>query len=256
MNGWHVVVFGVVEGLTEFLPVSSTGHLILTARLLGLPQTEFMKSFEIAIQLGAMLAVVFIYGKFLLRQPEVIKRVLAALLPTLAVGFLLYNTVKQYLFSNDSVILISLALGGVVLILFDRWHREGPQAVSKLEAIPYRSSFLIGLVQALAVVPGISRSGATIVGGLALGLSRKTVVEFSFLLAVPTLLAATTLDVIKNRSSFAQADWGLLLLGSAVSFVVALVTIRFFLRFVERGGFLVFGIYRILAAAVFWMFVK
>ncbi len=256
MNGWHAVVFGVVEGLTEFLPVSSTGHLILTARLLGLPQTEFLKSFEIAIQLGAMLAVVVVYGKSLLGQPEVTKRVLTALAPTLAIGFLLYEIVKGYLFSDHSIILASLVLGGIALILFDRWHREGPCAVSKMEDIPYPQAFLIGFVQALAVVPGVSRAGATIVGGLALGLSRKTVVEFSFLLAVPTILAATVLDVTKNGSSFAQADWSLLLLGSSVSFVVALVSIRFFLHYIQRSGFLVFGVYRILLAAAFWIFVK
>lgn len=256
MNVAHAALFGLVEGLTEFLPVSSTGHLILTARILGLEQTEFLKTFEIAIQAGAMLAVVAVYGRRLLGDFRVLKRVLAALVPTLGVGFLLYKEVKQVLFSSETVVLASLAVGGIVLILFDRWHREGPGAVDRLEDISLGRSFLIGLAQSLAVVPGVSRSGATIVGGLALGLSRKTVVEFSFLLAVPTILAATALDLVKNRQMLAGADPVLLLVGSVVSFAVALASIRFFLGYIQRHSFLAFGVYRIALAAAFWLFVR
>jgi undecaprenyl-diphosphatase len=256
MTWWHAVVLGIVEGLTEFLPVSSTGHLILTSRLLRLPQTEFLKSFEVAIQLGSILAVVVVYWRSFLRKPEVLKRVLMALAPTLAVGFLLYKVVKQYLFSNETVILWSLVLGGIALILFDRWHREGPDSIGEIEKIPYSKSFLIGLAQAVAVVPGVSRAGATILGGLALGLKRAAIVEFSFLLAVPTILAATALDLFKNRSAFAGADWNLLLIGSAVSFAVAMAVIRFFIRYAQKGGFTVFGVYRILAAVAFWGLVR
>ncbi len=255
MTWWHAVIFGIVEGLTEFLPVSSTGHLILTAKLLGLPDTEFLKSFEICIQLGAMLAVVLVYGRALLAKPEIAKRVLAALLPTLAVGFFLYKAVRQLL-SSQSIILWSLFLGGIVLILFDRWHREDPKAVEGMENIPYKKSFWIGVAQSLAIVPGVSRAGATIVGGLALGVNRKTIVEFSFLLAVPTILAATALDLLKNGASFAASDWQFLLIGFSVSCVVALAVIRFFIRYVQNRGFFVFGVYRIVAAGILWMVLK
>jgi undecaprenyl-diphosphatase len=251
MNAWHAVVLGIVEGLTEFLPVSSTGHLILTARLLGLEQTEFLKTFEIIIQLGAMLAVVLVYWKTFFRAPEVSKRILAALIPTLGVGFLLYRTVKS-LFSNEIVILASLVIGGIVLILFDRWHKEDGKAIGELKDVPYSKAVWIGLCQALAVVPGVSRSGATIVGGLALGLKRKTVVEFSFLLAVPTILAAAALDLLKNGAAFHSSDWDLLLIGAGVSFFVAWASIQFFLKFVQSRGFTIFGVYRILAAGAFW----
>jgi len=255
MTWWHAVIFGVVEGLTEFLPISSTGHLILTAKLLGLPQTEFMKSFEICIQLGAILAVLLVYGRTLLAKPEISKRVLVALLPTLAVGFLLYKAVRNLL-SDPTVILWSLFLGGLVLIAFDLWHRERPDAIEGTENIPYSKSFWIGAAQSLAMVPGVSRAGATIVGGLALGLKRKTIVEFSFLLAAPTLLAAAALDIFKNGAAFNGADWSLLLIGGAVSCAVALGVIRFFIRYVQNRGFLIFGVYRIIAALLFWTVLK
>ncbi len=255
MTWWHAVIFGVVEGLTEFLPVSSTGHLILTAKLLGLPDSEFLKSFEICIQMGAMLAVVLVYGRILLAKPAIAKRVLAALLPTLVVGYILYKGIRHML-SSQSIILWSLFLGGVVLILFDRWYREGTDAIEGMENIPYKRSFWIGVAQSLAIVPGVSRAGATIVGGLALGVNRKTIVEFSFLLAVPTILAATALDLLKNGASFAGSDWQLLFLGFAVSCIVALIVIRFFIRFVQKRGFFLFGVYRIAAAGIFWILLR
>ncbi len=255
MTWWHAVIFGIVEGLTEFLPISSTGHLILTAKLLGLPQTEFLKSFEICIQLGAILAVVLVYWRTFFLKPKISKRVLVALVPTLAAGFFLYKTVR-HLLSNPSVILWSLFLGGLVLIVFDLWHREREDAVEGMDNIPYSKSFWIGVAQACAMVPGVSRAGATIVGGLALGLKRKTVVEFSFLLAVPTILAATTLDLLKNGASFYGTDWGHLLIGTAVSCGVAFAVIRLFIRYVQNRGFIVFGIYRMILAVVLWIFLK
>ena len=255
MSWWHAVIFGIVEGLTEFLPVSSTGHLILTAQLLGLPQTQFLKSFEICIQLGAILAVLLVYGRTLLVKPEISKRVLLALIPTLTAGFFLYKTVR-HLLSNPAVILWSLFLGGLVLILFDLWHRERVDAIEGTDNIPYSKSFWIGVAQSLSMIPGVSRAGATIVGGLALGLKRKTIVEFSFLLAVPTILAATALDLLKNGASFQGSEWQLLLIGAAVSCAVAFAVIRFFIRYVQTHSFLVFGIYRMAAAVVLWMVLK
>ncbi len=255
MTWWHAVIFGVVEGMTEFLPVSSTGHLVLTAKLLGIPQTEFLKSFEICIQLGAILAVLLVYGRTLLIKPEISKRLLVALVPTLVAGVFLYKTVR-HLLSNPSVILWSLFLGGLVLIVFDLWHRERADAIEGTDNIPYSKCFWIGAAQSLAMIPGVSRAGATIVGGLALGLKRKTVVEFSFLLAIPTILAATALDLVKNGASFHDSEWGLLLLGGAVSCAVAFGVIQFFIRYVQHRGFLLFGVYRMIAAVVLWTVLK
>lgn len=254
----HVVLLGVVEGLTEFLPVSSTGHLILTARLLGLPQTEMMKSFEIAIQLGAILAVVCLYWRSFLIQGETLKRVVAAFLPTAVIGFLLYRIIKKFLFSGEGAVLWALAIGGVVLILFDRLYREQNQTIHDVEHVSFKKAFAIGAIQSLSVIPGVSRSAATILGGIFLGIDRKKAVEFSFLLAVPTLLAATALDLLKNGSAFAQRDWGMLFLGGFVSFIVAIPCIRFFMGLIQKQKRVLsfFGIYRILLAVFFWSFIK
>jgi undecaprenyl-diphosphatase len=244
------IILGIVEGITEFLPISSTGHLILASRLLGLPQTDFQKSFEIAIQLGAIASVVVLYWRQFL-VPAVLGRVIAAFIPTGLIGFALYHVVKTYLFGSDTVVLWALGLGGVALIVFELLHKESDDAVADVTAIPYSKAVLIGLFQSLSIVPGVSRAGATIVGGLILGLSRSTIVEFSFLLAVPTMLAATGYDLLKNASSFEPQQFGVLAAGFISSFFVALLSIKFLLAFVRTRTFIPFGIYRIAVALAF-----
>jgi undecaprenyl-diphosphatase len=250
----QALVLGIVEGLTEFLPISSTGHLILAAKLLGLQQTEFQKSFEIVIQLGAILAVVALYWRSFLRLGVDLK-VLAGFIPTGIIGLALYHVVKTYLLGNEMVVLAALALGGVFLILFELWHREPPGAVGHVDSISYLQAICIGVFQAVAVIPGVSRSGATIVGGLALGLKRETIVEYSFLLAVPTMLAATGLDLFKNASSFTSSESGVLAVGFIASFIVAMASIKFLLAFVRTRTFIPFGIYRLVAAVLFYFLV-
>ncbi|MBY0110450.1 undecaprenyl-diphosphate phosphatase [Patescibacteria group bacterium] len=245
------VILGVVEGITEFLPISSTGHLILTAELLGLAPTEFLKSYEIVIQLGAIAAVVFLYWRSFL-DLEVLKRITAAFIPTAVIGFLLYSFIKDYLFESMEVILASLFLGGVALIALELFHKEKDDAHKDVKDITYRQAFFIGLIQTLAVIPGVSRSGATIVGGLLLGVSRVAIVEFSFLLAVPTIAAATGYDLLRNSHVFTENDFLLLAIGFVVSFLVAIVAIKFLLNFIRNYTFIPFGIYRILLALVFF----
>ena len=252
MDIFHAIILGVVEGLTEFLPVSSTGHLILAGELLKLPETEFLKTFEVVIQIGAILAVVAVYWRKLLFDREIISRIIIALLPALGVGYLFYQTIRQML-GSEVVVLWALGLGGIAIILIEHYRKE-PVAgeLQDLRILPYRTAFLIGLCQALSVIPGVSRAGATIMGGLWLGLSRTAIVEFSFLLAVPTMVAATTLDIVKHGASFSSADTVALLVGTLTSFVVALLAIRFFLRYVGTHTFVAFGIYRIVeAGAIF-----
>lgn len=249
----HAIILGIVEGLTEFLPVSSTGHLILAGRALGLPDTEFLKSFEIAIQLGAILAVVCLYHRRLLAGPAVWLRVGAAFLPTAVIGLLLYKVIKRHLLGNADVVAWSLFLGGVLFILFERWHRERPDDTDDLVRLPVWKCALIGLFQSLSVVPGVSRAGATILGGLGLGIRRSVIVEFSFLLAVPTMAAATGLDLLKSSHAFNGSELGLLAVGMLVSFVVAIAAIRFFIGYVQRHSFTAFGVYRIAVALVYWM---
>lgn len=248
------VVLGIVEGVTEFLPVSSTGHLILAGELLGLPSTEFLKSFEIAIQLGAILAVVFLYWRSFL-DIHTLKRIGAAFIPTAIIGLLLHDLAKQYLLGNAVVVLWALALGGIALIVFELLHKESRDSVQDVRAITYAQAVLVGVFQAVAIIPGVSRSAATIVGGLVMGIGRIAIVEFSFLLAVPVMAAATGLDLFKSAGTFSQADFGNLAVGFVVSFVVALISIRFLLQYVRKHTFIPFGIYRIVAALLFLVFV-
>lgn len=243
---------GVVEGLTEFLPISSTGHLILTGQLLGLPETEFLKSFEIIIQLGAILAVLVLFIRKVWRDLELIKKTALAFLPAAIVGFGLYKLIKSYFLGNSLLVLAMLFLGGLVFLWLERRPREA--GLENLKDMTYRQAFLIGLCQALAVIPGVSRSGATILGGLSVGLSRRAIVEFSFLLAVPTMFAATGYDLLKSGAAFGAGDWQILIIGFVTAFITAIVAVRWFLQFVSRNSFRIFGWYRIAISLFgFWV---
>lgn len=254
MDFLTAVVLGIVEGISEFLPISSTGHLILTSHLLGLTPTEFLKSFEIAIQGGAILSVVVLYWEKLLVNFEVIKRIVVAFIPTGVLGFALYKIIKGYLLGSNYVALWSLLLGGVFIVAFELWYRGKGGSVSELTDISYKQSFLIGLFQAIAVIPGVSRAGATIIGGLMLGLRREVIVEFSFLLAVPTMLAAMGYDLLKNAPLFSLDQFHFLVVGFISSFVVALLSIKFLLHFIKTHTFIPFGIYRIVFALSWFTF--
>jgi len=255
MEFFQALILGVVEGVTEFLPISSTGHLILTTDLLGLAETDFLKSFEICIQFGAILSVVVLYGRRFLVNWDILKRILVAFLPTAFLGFIFYKIVKKFLLGNALVVVWALFLGGILLILFEVFHKEKKDGWDELARIPYSKAFLIGIFQSLAIVPGVSRAAATILGGLLLGLKRKTIVEFSFLLAVPTMLAATTLDLLKSVNAFSLSQSGYLVLGFLVSFGVAILSIQFLLHFIKTYSFIGFGWYRILVGFLFWLMI-
>ncbi|MFA6254370.1 MAG: undecaprenyl-diphosphatase UppP [Candidatus Paceibacterota bacterium] len=258
------ILLGIVEGVTEFLPISSTGHLILAADLLKISQSEFVKSFEVIIQLGAILAVVVLYWRKLLTNWAIIKRVIAAFIPTAIIGLVLYKLIKTYLLGNTLVVLVALFAGGLLLILFELWLKKkgenqqlggdpsaGGSKPDNLENISYCQAVVLGLCQSIAIIPGVSRSAATIIGGLAMKIKRETIVEFSFLLAVPTMAAATGLDLLKSSISFSANEWGLLIIGFFVSFLVALLAIKSFLKYIRHHDFIVFGLYRIVIAIVF-----
>jgi len=245
------LILGIVEGFSEFLPISSTSHLILAGKLLGLAESDFVKSFDIAIQLGAILSVVVLYWRELLVNWETIKKVAVAFLPTGVIGFVLYKIIKNILLGSTAVVLWSLLIGGIILIVFEMLHREKDDATKSLSEITYMQSFLIGVFQSLAVIPGVSRSAATIVGGLILGMKRTIIVEFSFLLAVPTMLAATVYDLYKNGAIFSVLQLNYLAVGFLTSFIVALASIKFLIRFVQNHTFILFGIYRI-ALVLVW----
>lgn len=250
----HAIILGLVEGVTEFLPISSTGHLVLAAEWLRLPETEFLKSFQIVIQLGAILSVLFLYARRLVTDTRILPKIIAAFLPTAAAGALFYPMVKQWL-GSPALVAAMLFVGGVAIILFERWYRSRRRSGSTLEELSFRQAFYIGCFQALAIVPGVSRAGATILGGLSLGLERKAIVEFSFLLALPTMLAASTLDLYKQGSGFAGGEWQLLSIGFVTAFVSALAAVRWLVRYVERHDFTAFGVYRIIVAVLFFLFI-
>lgn len=248
------IILGIIEGFTEFLPISSTGHLILGSVLLGLPQTDVLKSFEIAIQLGAICAVALLFWKRFLDW-NILTRLLSAFIPTAVIGLLLHSFVKEHLLGNPYVVVAALFLGGVFLIVFEFFHKEDKTKEEDITDISHKQAFIVGVCQAFAIVPGVSRSAATIVGGLSLGLRRASIVEFSFLLAVPTMLAATTLDVVKSYQLFSVNDIGLILTGFTTAFLVALVSVKFLLHYVKRYTFMPFGVYRIIVALLFFFLV-
>jgi undecaprenyl-diphosphatase len=250
LDAFHSVLLGVVEGVTEFLPVSSTAHLILASRALHIGETEFLKSFEIIIQLGAILSVVVLYWRKFL-DIDVLKKLVVAVFPTGVIGLTVYKAIKGYLLGNVIVVLIALIVGGIALIVFERFDRGVEREVDFSE-ITYRKAFLIGLFQAIAVIPGVSRSAATIVGGSLIGVGKRTIVEFSFMLAVPTMLAASGLELIKNRSAL-HDNMHVLAIGFVVSFITAILAIKSFLSYIKKRDFSLFGWYRIALALVFFL---
>jgi len=258
MTWWQSIILGVVEGLTEFLPVSSTGHMVLTSEALHLPlESTFLTTFNIVIQLGAILAVVVLYWRDLLVNRRIMLRLLVALCPALAGGFLLYKLVTQHFMRNPTLVLWSLVVGGIGMILFERLHGERATKDCSLEQITLRQAFLIGLCQIVAMIPGVSRAAATVFGGLFVGLRRRTAVEFSFLLAVPTMTAAAAKSLYEERAQLSLANFELLAIGFVTAFVVAILAIKTLLRFIRGHDFTAFGVYRIVAAGafalVFWL---
>lgn len=246
------LILGIVQGITEFLPISSTAHLIMAAKVMHIPQTDFVKSFEIVIQLGSILSVIVLYWRRFFVDFESLKRILVAFIPTAILGFTLYKFIKGYLIGNPYILIWALILGGIFLIVFELFHREKETAIDDISQIPYGLCIALGLFQSLAMFPGVSRSAATIMGGLLLNLKRKTIVEFSFLLAVPTMLAASAFDLLKCGSSFTSSQFGVLAVGFIASFIVAIISIQFLMNFIKKHTFIPFGIYRIAIALLFF----
>lgn len=246
------IILGIIEGITEFLPISSTGHMILAAKIMNLTQGDFLKTFEVAIQFGSILAVVVLFYHKLTQSLGIWLKLLIGFIPTGLLGLSLYPLIKQAF--SPYIVAYMLIFGGIVFLLVERFYKAG-QKIDDPQEISYQKAFLIGLFQALAMIPGTSRSGSTIVGGLLLGLSRKCAAEFSFLLAIPTMFAATLYDLYKNYELLTSNNLGLLALGSLVAFITALCVIKLFLRFIGSFGYTFFGIYRILLGAIFLLFV-
>ncbi len=251
----QAIILGAVEGITEFLPISSTGHLILASNLLKIAQTDFVKTFEIAIQSGAILAVIALYWNKILKNLELAKRVIVAFIPTAVIGFILFKLIKHYLIGNPGVVLVSLLVGGIALIGVELMFKKRGQAKTEVKQITYENAAVIGLFQSIAVIPGVSRSASTIVGAMLLGIDRTNATEFSFLLAVPTMLAATALDLKDSNLNFNSNEWIMLGIGFMVAFIVALISIKWLLKYVKSNNFIGFGIYRIAVSIVYFLLI-
>lgn len=256
MSLFHVFILGTLEGITEFLPISSTGHMILASKLLGINQTAFVKSFEIIIQLGAITAIAVLYGKTLLKIKSLWLKLITAFIPTAIIGFLLYKFVKQFLLGNTTVTVGALFIGGIAFIILEYLLRKQKQHTVTLDHVSVTQTIFIGLTQSISIVPGVSRAAATMFGGMVIGLDRQTAVEFSFLLAVPTMLAASALDLIKSGWTFTTNEYGLLTIGFITAFITAIIAVNAFVRFMQNHTFLPFGLYRIILALIFFLFVK
>lgn len=254
MTLFDSLILGALEGVTEFLPISSTGHLILASELLGLEQTDAHKAFEVSIQLGSILAVLFLYIKDLIRDKTLWIKLAVAFVPTGALGFLFYKHIKA-LFGVETVSIMLIA-GGIVFLILEYLRRgKAINDGKSLDELTYKEAFAIGCFQSLSMVPGTSRSGSTILGGLFLGLSRKSAAEFSFLLAIPTMIIATAYDLFKHRNEMVVDDWSMLIVAFVTAFIFALATVKFFVGFVSRHTFVGFAIYRIVVGIIFFYFV-
>jgi undecaprenyl-diphosphatase len=264
MNLFEAIVIAIVEGITEFLPISSTGHMIITSALLGddLHKQEFTKLFEVAIQLGAILAVVALYWKkfFDFSRWQFYIKLLAAVVPALVLGFIFSDKIDDLL-ESPLTVAITLLLGGIILLFIDKVFQHG--TIDNEEEIPYKNAIVIGIWQCIAMIPGVSRSAASIIGGMQQNLTRRLAAEFSFFLAVPTMAAATLYSLVFkdwNEAGKEQKGYEIILsttenlqgfiVGNIVAFVVAILAIKFFIGFLQKHGFRLFGWYRIIAGII------
>lgn len=271
---FKVLILGIVEGLTEFLPISSTGHLILFGKFIELSPKEFSNAFFVIIQLGAILSVLYLYfndlnpiGKYKIQEKvgdkykslslkdkwelrdmptmRLLAKIIIGFLPAAVLGFLFDDLIDKYLF-NEVTVAIALIFYGIIIILMEKKNKDSNFKYNDLDDISLKTAFFIGVFQCLAMVPGTSRSAATIIGAMLLGCSRTSAAKFSFYLAIPTMLGATALKVIKIGISFGLWQWFLIIVGGIVSYIVALIVIKKFLSYIRNNDFTYFGIYRII----------
>lgn len=253
MSIFNAIILAIIEGLTEFLPISSTGHMILASSAMGIHEDEFVKTFEICIQLGAILAIALMYMQRFFKSIDIYLKLLVAFLPTAIIGFLAYDIIKHYLF-NAIVVSVSLIIGGIILIWIDSYIKSKESEVADLDQIPYKNAFKIGLFQCLSMIPGTSRAAATIVGGVLNKLDKRQATEFSFLLAIPTMFAATGYDLLKTPIDFTSEQWKLLTIGLTIAGISAWIAVKIFLNIVDKYGFKPFGYYRIALGIIYLVF--
>jgi undecaprenyl-diphosphatase len=245
MDWIKAIIISIVEGITEFLPISSTGHMIITEKLLGIQSSEFINTFIISIQFGAILSVIVLYWKRFIKSLVFYYKLFVAFLPA-AIAGLIFGNYIDILLNNVIVVAISLVIGGIVLIFVDNWFKNPPGN----KEITYLKAFKIGCFQIIAMIPGVSRSAATIIGGLTQKLTRKDAAEFSFFLAVPTMFAASVYRLYKNHDHITGENLGILIIGNIIAFIIAMIAIKSFVTYLATHGFKIFGYYRIVVGMI------
>jgi undecaprenyl-diphosphatase len=252
MDILQAIIIGIIEGFTEFLPISSTGHMIVASEFLGVEQSAVVKAYEVIIQFAAILAVILLYKeKINLNEIELWKKIVAAFFPLAIVGFLLKDWIKE-IFTVSTVAWMFI-IGGIIFIIVEQFHKDKEKPSQDIEEITWRQAMIIGFGQILSLVPGTSRAGSTIIAGMLSGVSRKASTEFSFLLAIPVMMAVSGYDLLKHYQDFIGADLTAFLVGFIVAFFVAYITIKMFIVFLQRFTFVAFGIYRIIFGIILLM---
>jgi len=243
------ILLGIIEGITEFLPISSTGHLIVASEFLNIDQTNVTKAYEVIIQFAAILAVVLNYSdKFSIKKIELWKKLTLAFIPIGAVGFVFSSQIKAMF--DIKIVAIMFIIGGIVFLIVEKFYKETDEHIDDVEKVTYKQSLYIGLAQIFALIPGTSRAGSTIIGAMLVKLNRKAAAEFSFLLAFPVMCATTGYDLLKHYKDFTDANFIILGVGFVTAFIVAYITIKLFLKFLENFTFVSFGIYRIVFGTI------
>jgi len=245
MSLLHAIILAIVEGITEFLPISSTGHMIITQSLMGIPSNDFVKAFTVNIQFGAILSVIVLYWKRFFQSWDFYFKLAVACLP-LVIAYFLEKQVDKML-GSVLIVAVSLLAGGILLLFVDQWFNRPENEKTEMS---FKKALVVGFFQIISIIPGVSRSAATIVGGMTQKLSRKKAAEFSFFLAVPTMFAASALKLVDNYKLISGENMKLLLVGNVVSFIVAMIAIKAFITFLTKHGFRVFGYYRIIVGLV------
>ena len=258
MNFFHAIILGVIEGITEFLPISSTFHLILASKFLGLKSDDFLKLFEVFIQSGAILAIILLYLLEFKKNPSLIKKVLASFIPTAIIGFALRKTIKDIFFEDTSLMLTASFLIGLLFIIVEILIQKGKIKINKsLVKLSLNQAAIIGLFQAAAIIPGVSRSGATILGLLLLGFNRPEAALYSFLLAVPTIFAASGLDLISTPIATVTSGnhLSLLLIGFITAFIFAFISVRWLINYLKNHSLILFGLYRLVLSPIIFLLI-
>jgi undecaprenyl-diphosphatase len=253
MNIFHAIVLGIVEGLTEFLPISSTAHLIITSKFLNLVQTDFLKLFEVFIQSGAILAILIMYFKYILKNKKIINVLLISFIPTALIGLLFYKIIKDVFFESTQIIIVTLSIVGILFITVEILIKRNLIKIDKkISDMNYFHAFIIGFFQSFAIIPGVSRAGAVIVSMMFMKYKRSESAIYSFLLAIPTIIAASILDLYKNYKIAFQSvtNIQMIVIGFIVSFVTAYLAVKWFISYVQKNSLIGFGIYRIALAII------